>query len=93
MEYRKTEKILNTNYASGRYYDGQHGICIGAQDALFTNGVDTVNVSYVEDKLINLTIVYTHSQGTGTEGGSNKLMSIYLNGMLTGVARSTVNGA
>ena len=91
IEYRKTDKILNTNYAAGKYYDGTHGICIGAQDALFTNGVDTVNVAYVEDKLINLSIVYSH--GNGEDGGSNKLMSIYLNGMLTGVARSTLDGS
>lgn len=91
IEYRQTDKILNTSYASGKYYDGQHGICIGAQDALFTNGVDTVNVSYVEDKIINLSIVYSH--GDGTNGGNNKLMSIYLNGMLTGVARSTLTDA
>lgn len=90
IEYRKTDKILNTNYAAGKYYDGTHGICIGAQDALFTNGVDTVNVAYVEDKLINLSIVYSH--GNGGDGGSNQLMSIYLNGMLTGVARSTLSG-
>ena len=90
IEYRKTDKILSTSYAAGRYYDGTHGICIGAQDALFTNGVDTVNVAYVEDKLINLSIVYSH--GDGTNGGNNKLMSIYLNGILTGVARSTIDG-
>ena len=88
LEFRKVDKELNTNYASGKYFDGNRGICIGAQDALFTNGVDTVNVAYVEDKLINLTVVYSH--GTGDDGGSNKLMSIYLNGMLTGVARSTL---
>lgn len=91
LEFREVEKILNTNYAAMKYYDGQHGICIGAQDALFTNGTDTVNVAYVEDKIVNLTIVYSHGQGN--DGGSNKLMSIYLNGMLTGVARSTLNGA
>jgi len=33
--------------------------------------------------------VYSH--GNGEDGGSNKLMSIYLNGMLTGVSRSTIN--
>lgn len=95
IEYRKTEKLLSTNYAAGKYFDGQHGICIGAQDALFTNGVDTVNVSYVEDKLINLTIIYSHGSGSASEAnsGSNRLMSIYLNGMLTGVARSTLNEA
>lgn len=91
LEFRKVEKILNTNYASGKYFDGARGICIGAQDALFTNGIDTVNVAYVEDKVINLTVVYNH--GNGEDGGSNKLMSIYLNGMLTGVARSTAEGA
>ena len=91
LEYNYTEKILNTNYAAGRYYDEQHGICIGAQDALFTNGVNTVNVSYVEDKIVNLTVVYSH--GDGSNGGSNKLMSIYLNGVLTGVTRSVLNDA
>ena len=91
LEYRATEKILSTNYASGMYYDGVHGICIGAQDALFTNGTNTVNVAYVEDKLINLTIVYSH--GNGGNDGANKLMAIYLNGMLTGVTRSTADGA
>ena len=92
LEYDHTEKLLNTNYAAGRYYDGQHGICIGAQDALFTNGGNTVNVSYVEDKLVNLSIVYYHGKPPedGQEvGGNNKLMSIYLNGVLTGVERST----
>ena len=91
IEYRKTDKLLNTAYAAGKYFDGQHGICIGAQDALFTNGVDTVNVSYVEDKIINLSVVYSH--GNGESDGNNKLMSIYLNGMLTGVARSTLGEA
>ena len=96
LEYNYTEKLLNTNYAAGRYYDGQHGICIGAQDALFTNGGNTVNVSYVEDKLINLSIVYYHGKTVedGQEpGGNNRLMSIYLNGVLTGVERSTESNA
>ena len=88
LEFRKVEKILNTNYASGQYFDGARGICIGAQDALFTNGTDTVNVAYVEDKLINLTIVYQHNTS-----GSGGLMFIYLNGMLTGVSHSTLTDA
>ena len=95
LEYRETEKILNTSYAAGRYYDGQHGICIGAQDSIFTNGVDTVNVSYVEDKIVNLTIIYSHGDPSAetAQSGSNRLMSIYLNGVLTGVIRSTVDGS
>lgn len=88
IEYWKTEKLLSTGFAAGSYYDGSRGILLGAQDALFTNGTDTVNVSYVEDKLINLTVTYAH--GEGTPDGANMLMSIYLNGVLTGVARSSL---
>lgn len=88
IEFRKIDKLLTTNFAAGKYYDGSKGILLGAQDAIFTNGTDTVNVSYVEDKLINLTVVYSH--GEGTQDGANMLMSIYLNGVLTGVSRSTL---
>ena len=87
LEFRQVDKILNTDYAACKYYVGGRGICIGAQDALFTNGTDTVNVAYVEDKIINLTIVYSEA-----EDGSNKLMFIYLNGMLTGVSKSSIAG-
>lgn len=63
-------------------------ICLGPQDGYFSNGTNAVTVDYVEDEIINLTIVYDN--GTGTSNlGNNKLMKFYLNGMLTSVARST----
>ena len=70
----------------------ESAICLGPQDGYFSNGTNAVTVDYVEDQIINLTIVYDN--GTGTNAlGNNKLMKFYLNGMLTSVARSTVNGS
>lgn len=67
-------------------------ICLGPQDGYFSNGTNAVTVDYVEDKVINLTIVYDN--GTGTNNlGNNKLMKFYLNGMLTSVARSQSAGS
>lgn len=66
----------------------ESAICLGPQDGYFSNDTNAVTVDYVEDKIINLTIVYDN--GTGTSNlGNNKLMKFYLNGMLTSVARST----
>ena len=63
-------------------------ICLGPQDGYFSNGTNAVTCDYVEDQIINLTIVYDN--GTGANAfGNNKLMKFYLNGMLTSVARST----
>ena len=70
----------------------ESAICLGPQDGYFSNGTNAVTVDYVEDQIINLTIVYDN--GTGANAlGNNKLMKFYLNGMLTSVARSTVNGS
>lgn len=66
-------------------------ICFGAQDGYFTNGVNAVTIDFVEDKILNITIVYDNGDGSSTTG-ENRLMKIYLNGMLTSVARSTVTG-
>ena len=63
-------------------------ICLGPQDGYFSNGINAVTVDYVEDEMLNITIVYDN--GTGTDVyGDNRLMKVYLNGMLTSVARST----
>lgn len=83
-----TEKVINTDAAICSFYDGTssltgRGFCIGPQDAFFTSGLNTVNVDYVEDKMIHLALVYSYS---------NKLLSIYINGILTGVVRNTVGG-
>lgn len=83
-----TEKVINTDAAICSFYDGTslltgRGFCVGPQDAFFTSGLDTVNVNYVEDKMIHLALVYSYS---------NKLLSIYINGILTGVVRNTIDG-
>lgn len=82
------EKVINTDAAICSFYDGTssltgRGFCVGPQDAFFTSGLDTVNVNYVENKMIHLALVYSYS---------NKLLSIYINGILTGVVRNTVDG-
>lgn len=61
-------------------------ICFGPQDGFFSNGTDSVSVNFVEDEIINLTIV---SNGGESTVGDDNLMKIYLNGMLTSLARST----
>lgn len=83
-----TEKVINTDAAICSFYDGTssltgRGFCVGPQDAFFASGLDTVNVNYVENKMIHLALVYSYS---------NKLLSIYINGILTGVVRNTVDG-
>ena len=82
------EKVINTDAAICSFYDGTssvtgRGFCVGPQDAFFTSGLNTVNVDYVEDKMIHLALVYSYS---------NKLLSIYINGILTGVVRNTIDG-
>lgn len=82
------EKVINIEAAICSFYDGTsaitgRGFCVGPQDAFFTSGLNTVNVDYVEDKMIHLALVYSFS---------NKLLSIYINGILTGVVKNTVGG-
>ena len=84
-EYDYTEKRFNLSAVCCGFYSGKEaapvGFGLGPQDAFFTNGTNTVNASYVENKLVNLSITYNHT---------NKLMSIYVNGILTGVVFSTL---
>lgn len=61
-------------------------ICFGPQDGFFTNGTDSVSVNFVENKIINVAIV---CNGGTTMTGNDNLMKIYINGMLTSLARST----
>ena len=58
------------------------GFCIGTQDAFFTNGTDTVNIDFVENELINISFVYQHSL---------KQLYIYINGVITGVIKSSID--
>lgn len=64
------------------------GIYFSPQDATFTaNGKEeTVSVDFVENKMLNLTFVYTKAK-EGMVGGNSKLLEIFMNGVLTSVAR------
>lgn len=86
LEFDKVQKEISLDKTVCSYYSGDEssvvGLCLGPQDAFFSNGVNTVNVSYVEDDMINLSMVYYHAL---------KLMYIYINGIVTGVIKSTLS--
>lgn len=88
LKFAKTEKQINLNNVIGGYYSGNTkavtGLCLGPQDAFFSNGTNTVNVSYVENKIITLSIVCKYSKEE-----IQNLIYIYLNGVLTSVVRNT----
>lgn len=86
LVFNRVDKIINlSNIVCGYYSGDQKGVVgfgIGPQDTFFSNGTDTVNVSFVEDEIINLSFVYSHSL---------KLLLIYINGCITGVIKSSRN--
>lgn len=88
LEFSHIAKQINLNNAIGSYYSGNTkavtGLCLGPQDAFFSNGIDTVNVSYVENKIITLSVVCKYSKEK-----IQNLIYIYLNGVLTSVVRNT----
>ena len=53
----------------------ESGFCIGSQEAFFKTQRGTINVRYKEDEVINITFVVSHT---------DKLVYIYLNGILSG---------
>lgn len=87
LEFNYIDKLINLSNVACGYYSGDTksaiGLCLGPQDAFFSNGTNTVSVSYIEDKIITLSAIYDNS---------NSLMYIYLNGILTGVIKSTKDG-
>ena len=87
LTFARVQKEISLNRVICGYYTGDEssvvGFALGPQDAFFSNGTNTVNVNYVEDKMVNISMVYSHSSG---------LMYIYINGVLTGVIKSTANG-
>jgi hypothetical protein len=72
--------------AAGEMSDSNPGIYIGPADAFFTNGTNAITVDFIEDQMLNLAFVFT---GGSTTTGGDLLMEIYLNGVLTGIARSS----
>lgn len=84
--FERVQKIISTNNIIAGLYDIKDnqviGFCLGTQDAFFSNGTDTVNVNFVENELINISFVYQHSL---------KQLYIYINGVITGVIKSSID--
>lgn len=74
-------KIINTKNLVMSLYTGSTGICIGTQDTFFTNGQNTLSVSFVEKEMINLTFSYNYYL---------KLLFIFINGVITGVIKNSL---
>lgn len=85
LEFDYVYKKINLSKVACGYYSGNQsnatGFCFGSQDAFFSNGTNTVSVSYVENEMVYLTMVYSHD---------DKRIYIYINGMLTGAINSTL---
>lgn len=64
-------------------------LCLGAQDGYFSNGVESVSIDYVEDQILNLTVMFERGNGD-TVGGNNYLMKFFVNGVLTSVSRAPI---
>ena len=77
MDAKGSEKIISTTAGViFSYLNSQgYGFCIGTQEAYFKTPASIANVRYKEDEIINLSFVVSNT---------NKLLSIYLNGILSG---------
>lgn len=89
LKFDYVQKDINLTKAAVSYVKegSTAGFCVGSQDSFFSNGTNTVNVSFVEDEMIYLTAVYTHDNKLK----SNKLLTIYINGVLTGAIESSLD--
>ena len=84
LKFAYVQKDVSLSKAVCKYLSGSEaapvGFCLGPQDAFFSNGTNTVNVNYIENDMVYLTMVYSYT---------SKLMYIYINGVITGVIEST----
>jgi len=82
LEFREVQKILNIENAVCKYCSGSGqnilGWALGAQDAFFRDGQKSISVSYVDEDLVSLSIVYKYDAT-----GKNMIL-FYLNGVITG---------
>lgn len=87
LKFRKVQKDINTERVVAKYYSGTGasltGFGLGPQDAFFSNGTDTVNISFIEDKVVNFSMVFSYP---------DQRLYIYNNGVITGVIANSVNG-
>ena len=90
LQFREVQKNVNLSNAVFGFYSGNNnnavGVCVGSQDTFFSNGYDTVNVSFVEGEMVYLSFVYEHTPAVGSK------LYIYINGCITGVIESSITG-
>ena len=80
MDKASPKDISQTAGVIFKYLNNQgYGFCIGTQEAYFRTPDGIANVRYKEDEIINLSFVIAKAGSN-----SSKLMSIYLNGILSG---------
>lgn len=88
IEFNYVQKLINLSNAVCKYCNGSGqsvlGWAFGSQDAFFKDGSKTLSVSYVEDELISLSIVFKYDSSAKT------MIQFYLNGVITGVAYTDV---
>ena len=77
-EANTTKKVVQTEkYVAMKFLNARdEGFAIGTQEAYFNTSGSTVNVKYKENEIINITFVVDRP---------NDALSIYLNGILSGV--------
>ena len=90
LQFREVQKNIDLSNAVFGFYSGDNssavGVCVGSQDTFFSNGFDTVNVSFVEGEMVYLSFVYEHTPAVGSK------LYIYINGCITGVIESSITG-
>ena len=88
LEFDYIQKQINLSNVACGYYSGDTssavGLCLGPQDAFFSNGTNTVSVPYVENEIVSMSVIYQYSQVP-----AQNLIYIYLNGVLTSVIQNT----
>ena len=88
LDFDYIQKQINLSNVACGYYSGDTssavGLCLGPQDAFFSNGTNTVSVPYVENEIVSLSFVYQYSQVP-----AQNLIYVYLNGVLTSVIQNT----
>ena len=89
LEFAYVDKLINLSNAVCRYCNGSGqnvlGWAFGPQDAFFKDGSNTVSVSYVEDELISLSLVFKY------DSSGRSMILFYLNGVISGVAYTSVS--
>ena len=84
LEFNQIQKQINLSNTFCKYYSNGIGLCLGPQDMFFSNGSNTVSASYVEEEIVTVSVVYQHGNTS-----AQKLIMVYINGILTSVIKNT----